>query len=278
MNKIIKHKILPLIAFAILASFFSSCSTLNKSRMLKTPRNFKFAEVVDSLRQQEYRINVDDEVSLQMYSNDGYSFIFLGMGSAGVTNTKGSDGDQGGGGGRMMRGGGGNSYKVRPDSCIKIPIIGLVKVAGLTLTELEIVVENKLKNHFKDPFVIARIENKRIFVLKSGNNSVVYQLQNQNTTLFEVLAATGGVPDDGNASKIKIIRGNPENPEIFMVDLSKVDGIKDANIIMQANDIVYVNPFLNYAALIGQDISTIANFASSIVLLFTIDRIFKQEN
>lgn len=245
--------------------------------MLKTPLNYEFDKVVDSLRLQEYRVNVDDEISLQMYSNNGYSIIFLGAGSAGVSNTTGVN--QGGGGGGMMGGamgggggamGGGMQYKVRPDSTIKIPLIGNVKVTGKTLSELEIIIENLLKPHFKNPFVIARISNKRIFVLKQGRQSTIYQLQNQNTTLFEVLAGTGGVPDGGNASKIKIIRGNLDNPEIYLVNLSKIDGIKDANIIMQANDIVYVDPFINYASLISSDVGTLVSLISSGWILYWI--------
>lgn len=251
----------------ILLSFsgFFSCSILNKSRMLKTPINYEFDTVKDSLMNEEYYVDVDDEISLQLFSNNGFSIIRLGQGG----------GNQGGGAGGNQGGGGQNGqigmfFKVRPDSTIKIPVIGNVKVVGLNITQLEELIESKLTNQFKDPFVIARISNRRIFVFKSGNSSSIYQLQNQNTTLFEVLAATGGIPNDGNASRIKIIRGNPNNPEIFLIDLSRIDGIKDANIIMQAGDIVYVDPFLNYANFIVQDISLVLGLLSSVLLVYTL--------
>ena len=65
--------------FIILTIFaLSSCSTLNKSRMLRTPTNYKFKQFVDSISlKSAYKIAVDDEISIHMYSNDGYNFISL---------------------------------------------------------------------------------------------------------------------------------------------------------------------------------------------------------
>jgi polysaccharide export outer membrane protein len=164
----------------------------------------------------------------------------------------------------------GMRYKVRPDSTIKVPLIGYIQVVGLTMGELENLMEEKLSHHYKDPFVIARIENKRIFVFNSGNAATIYQLQNQNTTLFEVLAATGGVPANSNASRIKVIRGNAKNPEIYLIDLSTIDGISDAKMIMQAGDIVYIDPFINYANFIVTDIGGVMGLLSSVIIVYSL--------
>ena len=250
----------------------NSCATLNKSRMLKTPLNYQFDKVRDSLRYEEYRVTVDDEVMFTMYNNNGYSFISLGMGGAGVAISSAEGTSSGGGGaiGRMGANGRGMGYKVRPDSTIKVPLIGYIKVAGLTMQELETLMEEKLAHYYKDPFVIARIDNKRIFVFNSGNSARIYQLQNQNTTLFEVLAATGGVPSNSNASRIKVIRGNSKNPEIYLIDLSKIDGIDEANMIMHAGDIVYIDPFINYANFIVSDIGGIMGLLSSVIIVYSL--------
>jgi len=55
--------------------------------MLKTPTNYKFKEFVDSVNlKSAYRIAIDDEISIQMYSNDGYNFISLTGGGGNNTN------------------------------------------------------------------------------------------------------------------------------------------------------------------------------------------------
>jgi polysaccharide export outer membrane protein len=245
--------------FIGIALFISSCSTLNKSRMLKTPLNYEFDEVKDSLKNQEYKIAVDDEIQIQMFSNNGYSFIALSQGRQGNNN-----------GGGFNQNQNLNIFKVRVDSTIKVPVIGSIKVVGLNLFELENKIESLLEDQFQNPFVIAKINNRRVFVFRGGNSANVFQLQNQNTTLFEVLAFTGGVPQDGNASRIKVIRGEGENQEIFLIDISRIDGIKDAKMQMQAGDIIYIDPFLNYANFIVQDISAVLSLVSSVLLVYTL--------
>lgn len=271
MEKIKIHNFIGLIVLIVLAN---SCATLNKSRMLKTPLNYEFDKVVDSLRYEEYRVTVDDEIRLTMYNNNGYSFISLGMGGAGVALSSNEGTARGNNinnmGGVAGVGGMGFVYKVRPDSTIKIPLIGYVKVGGLTMNELENIIEEKLSHFYKDPFVITFIENKRIFVFNSGNAATIYKLQNQNTTLFEVLAGTGGVPITSNASRIKVIRGDAKNPEIYLIDLSTVNGISDAKMIMHAGDIVYIDPFINYANFIVTDIGGILGLVSSVIIVYSL--------
>lgn len=252
-----------LIIFTI--GLLSSCSTLDKSRMLRTPTNYKFKEFVDSVNYKEdYKIAIDDEISIQMYSNDGYNLINIGgngrngSSGAGSSNSNGANNRSGFG------------YKVRSDSTIKVPLIGRVNVVGLTLNEIESKFEYLLKNQVNSPFVIARIFNRRIYLFQGGYQASVFQLQNENTTLFEVLAQSGGVFQEGNASRIKIIRGNLDNPDIYLVDLSTIDGMKDANLNMQAGDIIYIDPFINYPARISSDIGSILGFFTSILLVYTI--------
>ena len=95
-------------------------------------------------------------------------------------------------------------------------------------------------------------------------------LQNENTTLFEVLAQSGGVYKEGNASRVKVIRGDLNDPEIYLVDLSTIDGMRDANLNMQAGDIIYIDPFINYGARISSDIGATLGFLSSLLLVYTL--------
>ena len=246
------------ILFILTAIVVSSCSTLDKSRMLKTPTNYKFKAFADSINYKKpYKIAVDDEVAVQMYSNDGYSIISL---TSGAGNGAGSGGASGGG----------MSYKVRTDSTIKVPLIGRIKVAGLSLDEVERKIESKLVNQFNSPFVICRISNRRVYLFQGGYNSSIVQLQNENTTLFEILAGSGGIYGEGNASRIKLIRGDLKNPDIYLVDLSTIDGMKTANLNLMAGDIIYIDPFINYAARISSDVGSIFGFLSTILLVYSV--------
>lgn len=251
-----------LILYILVAFAVSSCSTLDKSRMLKTPTNYKFKAFADSINYKKpYKIAVDDEVAIQMYSNDGYSIIQLTTGGAGGNGNRGVGGN---------RGADGNSYKVRTDSTIKVPLIGRIKVAGLSLAEVEEKIELKLVNQFNSPFVICRISNRRVYLFQGGYNSSIVELQNENTTLFEILAGSGGIYQEGNASRIKLIRGDLKNPDIYLVDLSTIDGMKTANLNLMAGDIIYIDPFINYASRISSDVGSIFGFLSTILLVYSV--------
>jgi polysaccharide export outer membrane protein len=58
--------------------------------------------------------------------------------------------------------------------------------------------------------------------------------------LIEVLAKSGGLDRSLKAYKIKIIRGDLKNPEVHLIDLSTLEGLRTAELTMQPNDIVYV--------------------------------------
>lgn len=243
-------------------SSLSSCSTLDKSRMLKTPTNYKFKEFLDSADyKKSYTIAVDDEILIQMYSNDGYNIVNIGG------NSQNSGGGMGVQNSNQREGFG---YKVRSDSTIKVPVIGRIKVVGLTLNQIEKKLENRLESQVNSPFVIARIFNRRIYLFQGGYTASIFQLQNENTTLFEVLAQSGGVYKEGNASRVKVIRGDLNDPEIYLVDLSTIDGMRDANLNMQAGDIIYIDPFINYGARISSDIGATLGFLSSLLLVYTL--------
>ena len=61
-----------------------------------------------------------------------------------------------------------------------------------------------------------------------------------------------------------------KNPEIYLIDLSTIDGISDAKMIMQAGDIVYIDPFINYANFIVTDIGGVMGLLSSVIIVYSL--------
>lgn len=242
--------------FIALAGFLSSCSTLSitKGRILKTPMDFKYSDFDSAALISEYQIDVDDEIDLQMFANEGYNIVSLSGGN-GLANVQFQ---------------GGRKFKVRGDSTIRVPIIGKVKVVGLTLEGLEQKFEKLLSKQFQSPFVIAGIGNRRVYLFSGLSSARVHQLQNQNTTLFEVLANSGGIPPNSNASKIKIIRGDLKDPDIYRVDLSTVEGMKEANLTLLAGDIIYIEPFINYGTVFTNDVSNLLSVLTTSLLVYTL--------
>jgi polysaccharide export outer membrane protein len=115
------------------------------------------------------------------------------------------------------------------------------------------------------------VSNKRVIVFPgSAGDAKVIPLLNNNTTLIEALALAGGIADDGKAKMVKLIRETPNKKhDVFLIDLSKIEGIKQGSMVLQANDIIYVEPRKKYASRLIQEAAPIVSILTSIFILLT---------
>lgn len=208
-------RLLFIIAFVI---FASGCRVFSPSKMLSIG-DYPVSEFTDSLKSQEYRIAPNDVLQIAMTSKNGESL--LAGGGSGVSS--------------------GLSYTVEYDGQIKLPILNYTPIAGKTLREAEKFLEEVYTPYFNEPFVQVTVANKRVIIFFGGEQSTssVIQLSNPSTTLFEALAQSGGIKD-GKAHKIRLIRGDLKTPQIYSIDLSTVKGMTQADLVLQANDIIYI--------------------------------------
>ncbi len=133
------------------------------------------------------------------------------------------------------------AYQVNPDGFVELPIIGQVKLAGLTLPEMNGFLEKKYGAYYKDPFVLTEFLNKRVTVLGATGGKVI-PLENEGMNLLEILALAGGVNNDAMGHNIRLIRGDLSNPQVKVIDLSTIEGMTQANLRVQPNDVIYVEP------------------------------------
>ena len=111
--------------------------------------------------------------------------------------------------------------------------------------------------------------NNRVLVFPGeAGQATVITLENQNTTVIEVLAQAGGIRARGRSKRIKLIRQKGDENLVFMMDLSTVDGLEAARTVVQANDIIYVesNPQIVREAL--ADVSPLAQMITTVTSLF----------
>jgi polysaccharide biosynthesis/export protein len=215
--------------FLILLIFISSCKIFSPSQMLRTGKDFKYSEFTATQDTQLYRIAVDDKISFTIATNNGENLINPVSGAVATTQNAGGE------------------YTVEYDGMVKLPILGRVKVSGMTLMEAEKFLEDSYSKFFNEPFVQLKVTNSKVilFMGGEGGSASVMTLEKANTTLFEAIAQAGGI-SDGKAFKIKLIRGDLKNPQIYLIDLSTIEGVQKANLVLQANDIIYVQPRNRY--------------------------------
>jgi len=126
---------------------------------------------------------------------------------------------------------------------IKLPLIGKVKVAGLTQTKAAERLESLYDRELTEPSVYVEIMNKRIIVLGEVNKQGVVKIDKEKMTLFEALGFAGGFTDSAVRTSIVIVSSSQEKGlSIRKVDLTNFDTMSYANLMLRPNDIVYVQP------------------------------------
>ena len=154
------------------------------------------------------------------------------------------------------------TYLVDLEGLVKFPMVGVLKLEGLTLRQAEEITQKEYEKYFKEPFVILSYANKRVIVLGAVGGQVI-PLPNQNINLTEVLALAKGLPNDSRANNIRVLR----NDQVFIVDLSTIEGFKSGNLLIQAGDIVYVEPIRRP---LSEGLRDYAGFFSLIVSVTTL--------
>lgn len=248
--------------FILCLLLFSSCG-INSNFMLKTPKDYEFDEPpLDPV--EEYRISIDDVVQFRLFANDGFQIIDMTSGTS--ENGEGQRTNM-----QIFNPRNNLDYRVDRDSTVKLPILGRIRLAGLTPREAEDSLEVLYSDHYIDPFVQISISNKRVMVFPgNGGIAQVIQLNNNNTTLMEALAMAGGITTRGRAKRIKVVRRNKVEKEVYLIDLSTIEGLAEAEMIVQANDYIYVEPVPRISEGVLREIAPIASIISSAALIISV--------
>ena len=233
---------------------FSSCSVLKPSIMLRTGRHYNFTEI-PSEAQYEYKIAANDQISFRIYSNDGFKLIDLD-GTNNTTNRNTING---------------LTYLVEYDGLVKLPIIGRVSLDGYTIRKAELMLEEMYSKYYNKPFILLEVINRRVIIFPgTGDKAQVITLENNNITLLEALALAGGISRTGKARRIKLIRGNLRDPKVYLIDLSTIEGMQQADIVLQANDIIYVEPVLKIPQALLSEINSYLALLNSFLLIYAL--------
>lgn len=246
-------KISPLLflrLFAIL-SIAGGCASYKQNLLLKTPEDFQSTKVTKELREAErnYVIQKNDILHLEVYANKGERIIDPNPTlSQRDNNTQTEERPE-------------VTYLVDLNGTVKFPVVGELKIEGLTLRQAESIIQNEYEKFFKDSFVVLTFKNKRVIVL-GAVGGVVVPLENHNVTLAEILAIAKGLPNDSKSHNIRVVRKD----QIFVIDLSTAEGFLSGNMIVEPGDIIYLEPvrkpfaegLRDYAGLASLLISTLS--------------------
>lgn len=137
------------------------------------------------------------------------------------------------------------AYLVDNEGNIDFPVLGKLKVAGLTRNELEENIQKKLENAFRNerPIITIRITNYSVNILGEVARPGKYLTANERMTLFEGLALAGDMTIYGKRDNVKIMRENVDGSKhIIVVNMNDKMIINSPAYFLEQGDVVYVEP------------------------------------
>lgn len=164
---------------------------------------------------------------------------------------------------------------VMHNGTISFPLIGEIKLAGLTTEEAGNLLAEKLKTYFTHPVVSVILKSPTLphvsvfgEVLRPG--AVEYQ---RGLRLTDYIALAGGPTPDANLRKVKVVRFIEGKPISLTVNVDEIlkKGLSDKNFELKSGDWVYISK--KFKINWGIVLNTLALTVSILNLYITLERL-----
>jgi polysaccharide export outer membrane protein len=152
----------------------------------------------------------------------------------------------------MSRGGGGggssanmaslNGILVNTTGEIEYPVLGKIKVGGLTLFQAQDSIRKAAIQYIPDVVVRVRMLNFRFTVLGEVNNESTVVSPNTRLTFSEAVGLAGGLTELADRSLVKVLRQRGDKTEVFYINLLDEQFTESPYYFVQQNDVIVVPP------------------------------------
>ena len=135
-------------------------------------------------------------------------------------------------------------YLVNNSGEIDFPVIGTLRVGGLTKNEAESLIRERLRPYLKEaPIVTVRMANYKISVLGEVARPGSFTIGNEKVNVLEALAMAGDMTIYGVRDNVKLIREDESGKRgIINLDLNNAGIVTSPYYYLKQNDILYVTP------------------------------------
>lgn len=223
------------IIIATIVVLFSGCSSVKKVPYFQ---NIDSLSLAPSKGLYDARIMPKDLLTITVVTSDPETSRPFNLA---VSQTLGVDGRVGGGGqGSLLQ------YLVDNNGEIDYPVVGELKVAGMTKTECEQLIVEKIKPYLAEtehPVVTVRMSSYRVTVAGEVASPKVVPVTTEKMSVVEAIAQAGDLTIYGKRDNILLIRENADGQkEAHRLNLNDANLINSPYYYVQQNDYIYVEP------------------------------------
>lgn len=133
-------------------------------------------------------------------------------------------------------------YFVDQNGEIDFPVLGKIKIAGMTRIDAEDKIKQLLKPHIRNAGVNLRVMNFKISVLGEVKSPGVQKVEGDRITILEALAGAGDLTIYGKRNEILVMREEGGIRTINELDITSTDVVNSPYFYLSHNDVIYVKP------------------------------------
>lgn len=136
--------------------------------------------------------------------------------------------------------------RVSQNGTITYPLIGAVKVGGLSVSEAEAAIATKLNDYLRDAQVTVFVKeygNKKVFVFGHVNKPGAIDIPTETKlTVLEAISQAGGFTPLAAPDRTRVVRMLNGVSQSFTIEVSAITkrGEKDKDIALEPNDIIFI--------------------------------------
>jgi len=163
-------------------------------------------------------------------------------------------------------------YLTDANGFIEFPVLGKLKVSGMSRSEVLAMLQQKIGVYIKNPMINLRIMNFKISLQGEVNVPGTYPVISERITLMEALSMAKDLTIYGKRDNVLIIREIDGIKSYNRVDITKADFINSPFYYLAQNDVVYVEPNktkINGAG-VGPNTGVIISITSILITLVTL--------
>ncbi len=137
------------------------------------------------------------------------------------------------------------SYTVSPEGYIDFPVLGKLKIEGMSRQEIAGYIKGELmgRDLVKDPTITVEFLNTGVNILGMVKTPGRYEINRDQFTVTDAIALAGDVSLNGMRNNIKVIRKENGKAKTYLIDLTNMEQTMNSPAYyLRQEDIIYVEP------------------------------------
>ena len=128
---------------------------------------------------------------------------------------------------------------------ITLPILGNIKLEGLTVAEAQATVNKKAGEQLKEYTVQVKLLSFKFSMVGEFRSPGIYYNYNNNITILEAISRAGGINDYGKINNLMVVRTTPAGYKSYLIDLASEKILTSEAFYLQPDDVIYARPDKN---------------------------------